>query len=287
MMREEIRLVVCDLDDTLLNDQQRITAYSEAVLKALRAKGIKLCFASGRDEQMMAAYVQQVGGCDYLITNNGAVVRDARRKVLHSSYLPREDAEAILDYLQRKEIPCMLQGNDSFYASDNGQPLLRRVKTSQLRSEENGFPIEMRIRNLRDAQPEGALEVGEKIVAYETQEEQRREYRAFLQGRPGVRCEATGYGLVGVFSKDVSKQDALERVKSHLGITARQVCVFGDYDNDLSMFACADHRICVANAVPALKAAATAITDSNNEDGVAKYLQKMLDIRLQDRKIPL
>ena len=73
-MSKDIRLVVCDLDDTLLNDQQRITTYSETVLKALRAKGIALCFASGRDEQMMAAYVQQVGGCDYLITNNGAAV---------------------------------------------------------------------------------------------------------------------------------------------------------------------------------------------------------------------
>lgn len=279
-MYKDIRLVVCDLDDTLLNDQQRITPYSEAVLKALREKGIALCFASGRDEQMMAAYVQQVGGCDYLITNNGAVVLDVQRHVLHSSYLPREDTEAILNYLQNKEIPCLLHGNGSFYASDNGQPLTGRVKTSQLRSEENGFPLEMRIRNLRDAWAENALDVGEKIVTYETREKQRLDYRAFLQERTGVRCEATGYGLMGVFCKDVSKQDALERVKAHLGVTDQQVCVFGDYDNDLSMFACAAHRVCVANAVPALKAAATAITDSNNEDGVAKYLQKILDIRL-------
>lgn len=279
-MSKDIRLVVCDLDDTLLNDQQRITTYSETVLKALRAKGIALCFASGRDEQMMAAYVQQVGGCDYLITNNGAAVLDAHKHVLHSSYLPREDTEAILNYLQSKEIPCLLHGNNSFYASDNGQVLTSRVRTSQLRSLENGFPIEMRIRNLHDAWMENALEVGEKIVTYETREEQRRDYRAFLQNYPGVRCEATGYGLMGVFCKDVSKQDALERVKVHLGVTDQQVCVFGDYENDLSMFACAAHRVCVANAVPALKAAATAITDSNNEDGVAKYLQKMLDIRV-------
>lgn len=277
-MSKDIRLVVCDLDDTLLNSQQRITAYTVTVLKALRRKEIALCFASGRDEQMMAAYVQQVGGCDYLITNNGAVVLDAPRNVLHSSYLPQEDAEAILSYLQQKEIPCMMQGNNSFYVSDNGQPLISRIKTSELRAQEIGFPVIMRIRNLRDAGPEGALEIGEKIVTYETREEQRRAYRTFLQERTGIRCEATGYGLMGVFCKDVSKQDALERVKNHLGITAQQVCVFGDYDNDLSMFACADHRVCVANAVPALKAAATAITDSNNEDGVAKYLQKMLDI---------
>ena len=279
-MSDGIRLVVCDLDDTLLNDQQRITPYSAAVLKALRKTGIALCFASGRDEQMMAAYVQQVGGCDYLITNNGAVVLDAQKQVLHSSYLPREDTEAILAYLQSKEIPCLLHGNGSFYASDNGQPLTNRVKTSQLRAQEIGFPIQMRIRNLRDAWEEDSLDVGEKIVTYETREAQRHDYRDFLLAHPGVRCEATGYGLMGVFSKDVSKQDALERVKVHLGVTDQQVCVFGDYENDLSMFACAAHRVCVANAVPALKAAATAITDSNNEDGVAKYLQKMLDIRV-------
>ncbi len=280
MSGKDIRLVVCDLDDTLLNDQQRITPYSEAVLKALRAKGIALCFASGRDERMMAAYVQQVGGCDYLITNNGAVVLDGQKNVLHSSYIAREDAEAILSWLTQRQIPCLLHSKGAFYAADNGQPLTNRVRTSQQRSEEIGFPVAFKICSLRDAEPEQALDAGEKIVTYETCEDQRRSYRAFLSTLPGVRCEATGYGLMGVFHKDVSKQAALEGVMAHMGIGPHQVCVFGDYDNDLSMFACADHRIAVANGVPALKAAATAITASNNEDGVAKYLQSFLDICL-------
>lgn len=280
MSGKEIRLVVCDLDDTLLNDQQRITPYSEAVLKALRSRNIALCFASGRDERMLAAYDRQVGGCDYLITNNGAVVLDGQRNILHSSFLARKDTDAILAYLQKENIPWLLQANGAFYASDNGKPLTDRVRTCRQRSLEIGFPVEFRICSLRDAEAEGALDVGEKIVTYETREDQRRNYRAFLTSLPDVRCEATGYGLMGVFHKDVSKQAALETVKAHAGIGSGQLCVFGDYDNDLSMFACADHRICVANGVPALKAAATAITDSNNEDGVAKYLQKLLDIHL-------
>ena len=278
MSRKEIRLVVCDLDDTLLNDQQRITPYSETVLKALKARGIALCFASGRDERMLAAYDRQVGGCDYLITNNGAVVLDSQRRILHSSFLSRQDTVAILDFLQQQNIPCLLQAKGAFYASDNAHPLTSRVRTSQQRSVEIGFPVEFRICSLQEAAAEGALEMGEKIVAYETQEDQRLAYRTFLNSLPGISCEATGYGLMGVFHKDVSKQAALETVKTHMGIDSSQLCVFGDYDNDLSMFACADHRICVSNGVPALKTAATAITASNNEDGVAKYLQTFLDI---------
>lgn len=280
MSGKNIRLVVTDLDETLLNDQQRITLYSEAVLKALRDKGIALCFASGRDERMLAAYDRQVGGCDYLITNNGAVVLDARRNILHSSFLVREDTEAILSYLVSHQIPCLLQAKGAFYASEIGKPLTDRVRTSRKRSEEIGYPVEFRIRTLRDAAEEGALDAGEKIVTYETREDQRMAYREFLKTIPGAICEATGYGLMGVFHKDVSKQAALKRVIAHMGIGPDQVCVFGDYDNDLSMFACADHRVCVANAVPALKAVATAITASNNEDGVARYLEEFLEIRL-------
>lgn len=278
MSGKEIRLVVCDLDDTLLNDEQRITPYSEAVLRSLRTRGIALCFASGRDERMLAAYDRQVGGCDYLITNNGAVVLDSQRRILHSSFLNRQDTEAILSFLQQQNIPCLLQAKGAFYASDNANPLTGRVRTSRQRSVEIGFPMEFRFCSLQDAAEEGALDVGEKIMAYETREDQRRAYRAFLKTLPGIRCEATGYGMMGVFHKNVSKQAALETVKAHMGIGSGQLCVFGDYDNDLSMFACADHRICVANGVPALKAAATAITASNNEDGVAKYLQSLLDI---------
>ena len=277
---QNIRLVVTDLDETLLNNQQRITPYSEAVLKAVREKGIALCFASGRDERMMAAYVQQVNGCDYLVMNNGAVVMDKDRNVLHSRYIAREDTEKILNYLVEQEIPCLLQAKGAFYASEIGKPLTDRVKTSRQRSEEIGYPVEFRICTLEDAVTENALDMGEKIVTYETREEQRQAYREFIRTLPGVRCESTGYGLMGVFNKDVSKQAALEKIMANLGIQKSQVMVFGDYDNDLSMFACAGHKIAVGNAVPALKAVATAVTESNNEDGVARYLQEFFGISL-------
>ena len=280
MKKQDIRLVVTDLDETLLTSQQRITPYSEAVLKALKKRGISLCFASGRDERMMAAYVQQVGGCDYLVANNGAVVMDGERNVLHSSFIVREDAERILAYLVERNIPCLMQAKGAFYASEIGKPLTDRVKTSRRRSEEIGYPVEFRICTLEDAVTEHALDVGEKIVTYEINETQRQAYREFIQTIPGVICEATGYGLMGVFHKDVSKQKALERVKTSLGITTEQVMAFGDYDNDLSMFACAGHKVAVGNGVPALKAAATAITGSNDEDGVARYLQEYFDLIL-------
>ena len=58
----EIKLVVCDLDGTLLNDKKMITEYSIKVLQEARRQGIQICFASGRDEQMMSVYAKLIGG---------------------------------------------------------------------------------------------------------------------------------------------------------------------------------------------------------------------------------
>ena len=69
------KLLVCDLDGTLLNSEERITAYTQDVLLRAKRAGMLICFASGRNEQLMNVYCSQIGNCDYIISDNGALVR--------------------------------------------------------------------------------------------------------------------------------------------------------------------------------------------------------------------
>ena len=90
-----------------------------------------------------------------------------------------------------------------------------------------------------------------------------------------ITFEPTGYGLLGIFNEGVSKFTALEEIKSILGLNSNQVAIFGDYDNDLSMFACSNYCIAMKNGSELVKKSANYITKyTNDEDGVAIFIRE-------------
>lgn len=280
MKNSEIKLVVCDLDGTLLNDQKQITKRTEQVLKKVKQMGIAVCCASGRDAQMMSIYDQQLDGCDYVLSNNGAMVQNRYKEILHNSFLAESDSAAILSYLNEKNMAFMMYCAENMYFSDGSEKLKKRIEAYERLSEAVGCPVKLHVKEFcRNADVNG-YETAAKIVAYEDDPENLRRFTDFVDTLPNVHCESTGYGLMGAFQKDVSKKTALHKIMQDMGIDSSNVCVFGDFDNDLSMFECAKYRVCMENGVQTLKDAATSITKSNNEDGVAYYLEEKLGIEM-------
>ena len=77
--------------------------------------------------------------------------------------------------------------------------------------------------------------------------------------------------------KGVTKASALAAVAGELGVSAADVLAFGDMPNDVSMLRWAGRSVAVANAHPDARAAAREVTVSNLDDGVAVYLERLLD----------
>ena len=274
----DIKLVVCDLDGTLLNDGKLITPYTISVMREVKRRGISICLASGRDEQMMSIYEKQLGGCDYMLSDNGAMVRGKKKEILHYNFLDEKDAAKLLGYLNSRQMTFMMYSAENMYFSESSEKLQKRIREYEALSVKAGCPVKLKVKEfLRNASVNGYT-TSAKIVAYEEDRQVLDEYKQFISQLKGVHCEPTGYGLLGAFQSEVSKKTALEKVMEDLGVGKDQVCVFGDFENDLSMFACAAHRVCMENGVRALKDAATYVTFSNNDDGVARYLEKELDI---------
>lgn len=272
-----IKLVVCDLDGTLLNDEKMITPYTASVMSKVREMGIAVCLASGRDEQMMSIYEKQLGGCDYMLSDNGALVR-SKERVIYCNFLAEEDAASLLTYLNEHQMTFMMYSAEEMYFSEGSEKLQKRIRNYEALSQKVGCPVKLKVREfLRNGSARG-YKTAAKIVAYEENEAVMEAYKKFVDSLVNVHHEPTGYGLLGAFQSSVSKKTALETVMQDMGIGKENVCVFGDYENDLSMFACADYRICMENGVQALKDAASSVTLSNNDDGVARYLEKELGI---------
>lgn len=79
-----------------------------------------------------------------------------------------------------------------------------------------------------------------------------------------------------IMPKDVSKGHALLEIAEYLGIDQENIIAFGDQDNDMSMIQMAGVGVAMGNAIDSLKAAADYVTLTNNEDGIAAYLEKYL-----------
>lgn len=273
-----IRLVVCDLDGTLLNDKKMITERTAFVMQETRRRGIAVCLASGRDEQMMSVYDRKIGWCSYLLSNNGAMVRRKDQKILHCNYLGEEDAARLLTYLNAHGMTFMMYSEREMYFSEGSEKLKKRIRDYEKLSQDVLCPVKLHAKEFLRSEPVTGYTTAAKIVAYEEDDKRLGEYKRFIDSLPGVHYEPTGYGLLGAFDRRVSKKTALLKIMEDMGIGPESVCVFGDYENDLSMFECADSRICMENGVDRLKKAASHITASNNEDGVALYLESILGI---------
>ena len=277
----EIKLIVCDLDGTLLNDRKQISSYTKFILGEVRKKGVKICLASGRDEQMMSIYRHCIGGCDYIISDNGALLRRYDEKILYSEVMEEGDAAAIRSYLEGRGIDFMLYSAQKMFFAQGSDKLRKRITDYEALAKTMGYHIKLKAEELQRTDSSFCCRNAAKIVAYENDKNRMRNYIEFLETLPKVYHEATGYGLEGVFHKKVSKKTALLQIMKDMGIGADGVCVFGDYINDMSMFECAKHRVCMENGVPELKAAATCIAPSNNEDGVAHHLAKVFNLRIE------
>lgn len=115
-----------------------------------------------------------------------------------------------------------------------------------------------------------------KIVIYEDDPVKDRKFEDYAQTIPSLCTESTGYGLTGVFNKGVSKSTALAWLGERLGIERFKICAFGDYDNDISLFEASGISVAVENATDLVKSYATYLTRSNNQDGVARFIETYL-----------
>lgn len=275
---DSIKLIVCDLDGTLLNSKKQISSYTREILMKTKELGIHICFASGRDDQMMEVYSRCIGGCSYMLSNNGALVRSNNGTILYEAALEKPDIQKILAFLTQQQLVFMMYTAQTMYFSNNSEMLKKRITSYEKLSEEMGYPMKLSAESVTADDIYRDFKDVAKIVVYEDSEIRMNEFLDFAGNLANVHCESTGYGLQGAFHKSVSKKTALLKIMDDLGIKESQVCVFGDYDNDLSMFECAGRRIAMGNSIQCLKDTASEITLSNDEDGVAVYLKKELDL---------
>ncbi len=271
-----IKLIAFDLDYTLLKTDGSLSTATEAALEAAAAQGIVLVPTTGRDVCEMKSLLPLPGVC-YMVGVNGAVVRDLHQNSVLYKELP--DQKALLKKLELAlnmglyvEVYC-----DGVYTSAD----------CYTHMEELGMLPEQApmFRATRTVVPDLYATICEKSCAeklhiiFRDEADKMARQDAFLHHPAFAYTNAFTHNLE-LCSPRVNKASGLAALASHLGLQPENVMALGDGDNDAAMLHWAGLGIAMENATPKAKAAADCITFSNDADGAAAAIQKMMSGQL-------
>ena len=271
-------LYVIDLDGTLMRGDKSVSERSISIINKLIEEGMNFTVASARSVSSLQHIVKPLDISIPLVVRNGtALAAPGTLEIMEKAVFTKEEVSSIREILTDLPVygfTSIWHGGEMekvFYAGEHSLGIKKYLEEHE---GEKGLKI------VSDIDELWAGDVG-----YITMIDDRDVLR------PVYEKVKDSSGWEAVFQQDSydeeywleicpensTKAKAIVRLKEKLGL--EKIVVFGDSVNDIPMFQVADEAYAVENALPELKKYATAVIGSNEEDGVAEYLQQLYDRR--------
>ncbi|MFJ3492003.1 Cof-type HAD-IIB family hydrolase [Streptomyces sp. NPDC086091] len=264
-----IRLIVTDMDGTLLDDDKRPPEGLREVLGLLRERGVLFSPASGRQYATLAQEFADVSDGMVFIAENGTyVVRDGRE--LSSDPLDRATVARLVATVRRlaadgADLGAVVCGKRSAYVERSDPAFLAEVARYYVRHEVVADATAVDDEIL-------------KVALFDFGPVEETTAPALAPFAATHQVVVSGAHWVDVMNRTANKGAALRRLQRELGITRAETLVFGDYLNDLEMLDAADWSFAMANAHPEVVRRARHLAPSNNEDGVLRTVVRLLGL---------
>lgn len=274
-MKRKVRMIGIDLDGTLLTSQKELTAYTKEVLERTVRQGIIVMPATGRPLSGVPGELMEFPGFRYAVTANGARVVDLRtRETLFEELVSVEAARKVLEVFGHYDSLREIYYDGIGYAqTDALQNISRYLKEK---------PMAEYITRTRVPVPdilekfEEENRCADKVQGLFISVEDRNLAIEELKAVPGIEITGALKMNIEVNAAGVNKGKALVRLGEILGIRREEIMAFGDGSNDLKMMREVGMGVAMGNARKEIKEAADYITGSNDEDGVAGFLEEFV-----------
>ncbi len=264
-----IRLIVADLDGTVLGVSREVSPRVRDAIRAVRRRGVQMALCTGRPMFSTRRYIEELQLTGFHIVDGGATILDPfTGLVLYRHGFTPALARHLLDYAQREGIGLEVYSGDAYYVEAEDEH--SRLHTGVLRYP----PV---VRPLADVVEHLPIT---KMETLATNDEERARLRAMAVHFADAVDWGWSYapGIVGDFvniiPKGVSKGQAVVRLINHTGIPVSQVMGVGDAMNDEPLLRAVGLPVAMGHAPEALKQVACWITSSVEEDGLALAIER-------------
>ncbi len=262
------KLIASDLDGTLLKNDKTISQYSVSVLKSAAQAGVSFVICTGRMYDSLKNILPVLPFCRYAITCMGAEIYDNfEKKRIYSRPMEHEYAEALISYALKNDIHMHLYIDDIVYTSrlDQYSDLYFKTTTSMGRLIKGDIFTLIQGKDIA------------KILYMGPPEEIARHSRninALLGDR--INNVSSNPMFAEFASRTAGKDTALKALCAQLSVKMDELIVFGDSGNDIAMLKNTGFSCAVANAWEEAKNAANILVESNENDGVAKTVRRLI-----------
>ncbi|MEV6598946.1 HAD family hydrolase [Actinoplanes sp. NPDC051346] len=266
-MHSEFRLVASDIDGTLIRDDGTLSPRTIDVLDRLHDRGVPTVLVTGRPVRWLRQLYDQMAEPLPAVCANGAVVYDPDSdEILRAAPL---SVELLLDVTKRlrEAVPDVALAVEV----ENGRSFWYEEKWP-LRWDAEHHAVRM-LTTPEELTTAPAVKLLARSARHEPDEFAELVSRTL--GELAVATHSSSSALVEISAAGVTKAAGLAWLCEREGIDATEVIAFGDMPNDLPLLAWAGRSVAMGNAHPAVKEVADEVALTNDEDGVAAYLERL------------
>jgi Cof subfamily protein (haloacid dehalogenase superfamily) len=286
-----IKLIASDMDGTLLNSEHKISKENIEAIKKAEKMGVKFAISTGRMYEDVKPLLDENNlRCQCIVLNGGEYI-DEDGNILEGIYIGKNEAREIINMIIKEKIVAEMYTSDGLYSVNTKEEALIQV-AYRIRVFDPDTTLEDAIElakshshyvNLKYVQDideflNSNIKIG-KFVAFYNDEETTKKVKKKLESIKGLVIASTFSKNIEINNKEAQKGLILAKVAEKMWIKREEVMVLGDSFNDYSMFTEFTESYAMGNAISEIKETAKYITDTNDNNGVAKAIYKALNIK--------
>jgi Cof subfamily protein (haloacid dehalogenase superfamily) len=264
--KRKVSLVVADVDGTLVTEQKVLTERARSAVRALHGAGIRFAITSGRPPLGMAMLFDTLDRKMPVAGFNGGLFVTPDLTILAQKTVPADVARQAIELIREHGLDAWVyNGNDWLITKPDAPHVAREAWTVRFEPKV--------VTNFGDV-----LDQVAKIVGVSDDHERVRRCEADAQAAFGRRATASRSQpyYLDITNKDANKGAVVEYLSHRLGVSPEEIATIGDQPNDVLMFKRSGFSIAMGNASAEVKGEAAAVTDSYNDEGFAKAMERFI-----------
>ena len=265
---DEIKVICCDIDGTLVRDDKSLSEENKKwIYKAVKEKGIHFTLVSGRMANGVRPFYDEIGINGPVSCYNGGTLVDEEGNIVEDLRMPHDLALSLVRVGHKVQIGMILFDGMTWFLEEKDD-YIYPWKTKIYQSDSGIGPFEELLKTFDT----------NKVIYMSPSAEKLEEAKAEVL-RTVDRSRITMYrsgNFLEVMPSGYDKGSAIDALSDYYKVPASQIMALGDDYNDIPMLKKAGWSVAMGNAVPEAKAAAKYITDTNNNDGVAKAIRRYI-----------
>lgn len=264
--KRKITLVLADVDGTLVTEQKVLTKRAQAAVHSLRRAGVRFAVTSGRPAKGMAMLVDPLQIDTPIAGFNGGLVVKPDFTIIDQKTVPADVAASSVELLRSHGLDVWVyRGNDWLVGKADGPHV-----------EHEAWTVKFSPKVVGDVAAE--LDQVSKIVGVSDDFDRVQRCEADAKATLGQRATANRSQpyYLDVTNKNANKGAVVEYLSRHLGVPAAEIATIGDQPTDVPMFQRSGFSIAMGNASDQVKGQASAVTDSYNDEGFAKAMERYI-----------